>query len=239
MEQNTDTGPKAKRKDTIMELIIDTADLDAIKELDAFLTIAGVTTNPTIITKSGKSPEQAIGDIIDYLAPDQKLFVQAVSTDFDGIVAEARRVAGLRDKNSYVKIPVTREGLRAIKAVHAEGIGVLATAIYSPEEAFLAAMNGADYLAPYVNRMCNYGDGVEAVCDLIDMLAVQGMDAKVLAASFKNVDQVHKLILAGIPAMTVGPDVIRAMVDHPGTEIAVNEFTQNWKAAYGRETLFA
>ena len=222
-----------------MEFVLDTADMDAIRELDELLTIAGVTTNPTIIARTGRPAEDVIADLVAYLRPDQKLFIQAVSTSTEGILEEARRICALRPENTYVKIPVTHAGLKAIKAAKAEGLGVLATAIYSADEAFLAAVSGADYLAPYVNRMCNYGDGVGQVIDLIQMLATQGLDARVIAASFKNVEQVHELIAAGIQAVTVPPEIVRTMVDHPGTEIAVNEFTDVWQKAYGRTTLFA
>lgn len=222
-----------------MEFVLDTASIEDIKELDGLLTIAGVTTNPTIITKSGKQPEDVIAEIIDYLKPEQSFFVQTLATTTEGILEEARRICALRDKNTYVKIPVSHAGLRAIKAAKAEGLGVLATAIYSADQAFLAAMNGADYLAPYVNRMCNYSDGVGQVIDLIQMIASQGLDAKVIAASFKNVEQVHELIAAGIQAVTVQPDVVRMMIDHPGTMIAVEEFGTAWKDAYGRDSLFA
>ena len=222
-----------------MELILDTADAKAVRELSDTLTITGVTTNPTIITRSGKTPEQVADDMLSVLSDDQEFFMQTVATDFDGIMADARRICSLRPKNMYVKIPVTHDGLRAIKAAKAEGLGVLATAIYSADEAFLAAMNGADYLAPYVNRMCNYGDGVGQVAELIEMLAVNGMDTKVVAASFKNADQVHQLILAGIQAVTVPPEVVWAMVDHPGTAVAVDEFSVAWRKAFGRDTFAA
>lgn len=222
-----------------MELIIDTANIDEIKELDDLLNVDGVTTNPTIITRSGKTPEEALPEIIHYLRPDQKLFVQVVATDYDSILAEARHICGLRPENTYAKIPVTRAGLKAVKALKAEGLGVLATAIYSPESAFLAALNGADYLAPYVNRMSNYGDGIKQVCDLIEMLRVQGLDTKVMAASFHNVGQVHELIKAGIQAVTLPPSILRTMIDQPGTETAVAEFTQIWESNYGRTTLQA
>ena len=221
-----------------MEFFIDSADIEAIRELCAFLPIDGVTTNPTIITKSGKEPERVFAELCEVLSDDQKIIAQVVARDYDGILAEAQTIAAIRDgKNIVVKIPVTRDGLRAIPAVKAMGICVLATGIYSPDQAFWAAKAGADYLAPYVNRMCNYGDGVGQVVELVHTLAQYGMDAKVCAASFKNVDQVHQLLAAGCPAVTVAPDVIRAMIDHPGTAIAMDEFCANWQSAYGRTTL--
>lgn len=221
-----------------MEFFIDSADIEAIRELSTFLPIDGVTTNPTIITKSGKEPEQVFAELVETLTENQKIIAQVVSTDYEGILSEAERIAQIRGgKNIVVKIPVTREGLRSIPAAKAKGICVLATGIYSPDQAFWAAKAGADYLAPYVNRMCNYGDGVGQVMELVQTLAQYGMDAKVCAASFKNVDQVHQLLAAGVPSITVAPDVIRAMVDHPGTAIAMEEFTANWCKAYGRTTL--
>ena len=221
-----------------MEFFIDSADTEAIRELCDYLPIDGVTTNPTIITKSGKEPEQVFAELAEVLTEDQKIIAQVVSLDYEGILADAERIAQIRGgKNIVVKIPVTREGLRAIPAVKAKGICVLATGIYSPDQAFWAAKAGADYLAPYVNRMCNYGDGVGQVMELVNTLAQYGMDAKVCAASFKNVDQVHQLLAAGVPSITVAPDVIRAMVAHPGTAIAMEEFTANWQKAYGRTTL--
>ena len=221
-----------------MEFFIDSADIEAIRDICSYLPIDGVTTNPTIITKSGKEPERVFNELCEVLTEDQKIIAQVVALDYEGILAEADKIAQIRGgKNIVVKIPVTREGLRAIPAVKAKGISVLATGIYSPDQAFWAAKAGADYLAPYVNRMCNYGDGVGQVAELIDTLAIYGFEAKVCGASFKNVDQVHQLLAAGIPAITVAPDVIRAMVDHPGTAIAVDEFTSNWEKAYGRTCL--
>ena len=222
-----------------MELVLDTADLDAIKDLDQLLNVAGVTTNPSIIAKSGKQPEEIINGLVEYLRPDQTLFVQTVQTSYEGILEEARAICALRDKNTYVKIPCTHDGLRAIKAAKAEGLNVLATAIYSADVAFMAALNGADYLAPYVNRMCNYGDGIEQVTDLLTMLERAGLATKVLAASFKNVYQVHELLLAGIQAVTIPPSVAYGLVDHPGIPVAVDQFSADWERAFGRTTLFA
>lgn len=220
-----------------MELILDTADVKEIKKLNELLTIKGVTTNPSIITKSGKDFETVVKDIIDVLDENQKFFIQAVATTCDDIVEEAKYICSLREKNMYVKIPVSHEGLKAIKKCKALGLGVLATAIYTSDQAFLAALNGADYLAPYVNRMDNYGDGVKDVQDLIEMLKVNNMNTKVVAASFKNKKQVHELIVSGIQAVTIPVDVAYAMINHPGTEIAINEFNENWEKAYNRKTL--
>lgn len=221
-----------------MELIIDSADVAQIKVLNELCTVAGVTTNPTILTKSGREAEEVIQDLIDLLDEEQKLFIQVVKTDYEGIMEEAKKISGLRPKNMYVKIPVTHDGLKAIKECKKLGIHTLATAIYTAEQAFIAAANGADYLAPYVNRMCNYGDGVETTKDLIEMLRINDMPAKVIAASFKNTYQVHELIKAGIPAVTVPCDVLFNMINHPATTIAVGEFTMNWQKAYNRNKLF-
>ena len=220
-----------------MELFLDTADAQAVKELSETLTIAGVTTNPTIITRSGKTLERVIDEMCKTLAPSQKSFFQVIATDFDGILEETRRICALRE-NAYAKIPVTPAGLKAIKAAKAEGLNVLATAIYSADQAFLAAMNGADYLAPYVNRMCNYGDGVGQVADLVNMLATNGLPSKICAASFKNTEQVHDMICVGAQSVTVAPDIVWTMVKHPGTGIAVEEFSAAWENSFGRRTMF-
>lgn len=219
-----------------MELIIDSSNIEQIKDLNDLLTITGVTTNPTILTKSGREAMDVVKDLCEVLSEDQLLFIQTVQTSFEGIMEEAKMISSIRNKNMYVKIPVTHEGLRAIKECKKLGIHTLATAIYMADQAFLAAMNGAEYLAPYTNRMCNYGDGVQDVKDLIEMLRVNHMPAKVIAASFKNTYQVHELIKAGIQAVTVPCDVLYQMIDHPGTKIAVGEFSVNWQRAYNRNT---
>lgn len=220
-----------------MELFLDTADATEVKKLNEILTVEGVTTNPTIITSSGKTPEQVAKEMCEVLSPEQKFFMQAVDvSSVDACLEDARKVMAVRPQNMYVKIPVTEVGLAAIKRAKAEGMNVLATAIYSADQAFLAAMNGADYLAPYVNRMCAYGDGVGQVVELIEMLSLAGLDSKVIAASFKNAYQVHELIAAGIQAVTIPVDVARALYTHPATEPAVDVFSAAWENAFGRKT---
>lgn len=218
-----------------MELFLDTADAQAVAELSGILTISGVTTNPTIITSSGKTSEEVAAEMLSVLQPSQKLFMQVIAEDFDGMMADARAISSLAP-NMGVKIPVSPVGMRAIKAAKAEGMTVLATAIYSADEAFLAAMNGADYLAPYVNRMCNLGDGMQQVADLQQMLSIHHLSAKICAASFKNALQVHELIRMGAGAVTVPPSVVWSMLKHPSTQIAIDEFNGAWERSFGRRT---
>ena len=218
-----------------MELFVDIADAQAVAELSDVLTIAGATTNPTIITRSGKTPEQVAKEMLAILSPSQKFFMQVIAEDLDGMLADARAITSLAP-NVCVKIPVTPVGLRAIKAAKAEGMTVLATAIYSADEGFLAAMNGADYLAPYVNRMCNLGDGLQQVADLQEMLDIHQLPAKICAASFKNTLQVHEIIRMGAGAVTVPPDILWSMVRHPSTQAAVDEFNVAWEKSFGRRT---
>lgn len=220
-----------------MELFLDTADVAAIKELNELLKVDGVTTNPSIITKSGKPFDVVMQEIIEALGEDQKLFVQVLATDVDGIIEDAKFICGLRKRNTYVKIPVTHAGLKAIKACKELGLPVLATAIYSADQAFMAALSGADYLAPYVNRMDNFGDGIENVKDLLQMIEKNQMNTKVVAASFKNTKQVHQLLVAGIQAVTIPVDVAYNLIDHPGTESAVETFTKDWQNAYDKTSL--
>jgi len=220
-----------------MELYLDTADVKAIKEINEILSLDGVTTNPSILAKEKTEYLDTIKAISEILNDDQKLFMQVISTDYEGMVREAREIAKLRKKNMYVKIPVTPEGLKAIKTIHEEGIGILATAIYSAPQAFMAAKNGADYLAPYVNRMENYGDGVEETLLLENMLVNYGMPTRIIAASFKNVNQVKRLMAGNIDAVTVPVDVCKNLFLHPGTEIAVEEFSNNWEKRFGERKL--
>lgn len=221
-----------------MKLYIDSCDIRRIALLNETLHIDGVTTNPSIISSSKRDPEAVLADLISLLDDNQKLFVQTIRTDYVGIMEEARRIAALRPANAYVKIPVTMDGLKAIRQCKREGIGVLATAIFSADQGMLAALNGADCLAPYVNRMCNYTDGIAEVCDLMDMLRKSSMQTEVVAASFKSVNQIHALMKAGIDAVTVPCDLVFKMIGHPGTADAVDGFSNAWMDNYGRASLF-
>ena len=196
-----------------MELILDTGNIKEIEDLYLHLPIDGVTTNPSIVSKEGKPLDQLIKEIDSIIDEDTAIHAQVLSKDYEGIIEEAKYISSLRN-NIYVKIPVTKEGLRAIRDLKKQGLKITATAIFTAHQGFLAAKAGADYVAPYVNRIDNIsGDGVGVVRDLIKIIDVYNMNTKVLAASFKNTQQVISLMTSGIQSVTVPADICRAMIE--------------------------
>jgi fructose-6-phosphate aldolase 2 len=136
----------------------------------------------------------------------------------------------------YVKIPVTAEGIEAIKKLKVQKVKTLATTVYTPMQAFLAAKAGAEYVAPYVNRIDNLGgNGVQVVAEIIKMFERHRLSCKVLAASFKNVQQVHHVCLEGTHGITAAPDIINGLIIHPSTQLNVKQFRDEWKHFYGEE----
>ena len=206
-----------------MKLIVDHADLDQIKEMFEYFPVSGVTTNPTIITRTGKDPYEVLKSIREFIGPDAELHAQVISSDAEGMMAEAKVMRETVGGNFYVKIPTTKEGFK-----------VTATAVYTSIQAYLAAEAGADYVAPYLNRIDNLGyDGIQTACDIHDIFENNGYQTKVLAASFKNTQQVLELAKYGVGAATVAPDVIRNFVNNVAVDSAVDAFVKDFNATYG------
>ena len=217
-----------------MKLIVDHADLDQIKEMFEYFPVSGVTTNPTIITRTGKDPYEVLKSIREFIGADAELHAQVISSDAEGMMAEAKVMRETVGGNFYVKIPTTNEGLKAIKNLKKEGFKVTATAVYTSIQAYLAAEAGADYVAPYLNRIDNLGyDGIQTACDIHDIFENNGYQTKVLAASFKNTQQVLELAKYGVGAATVAPDVIRNFVNNVAVDSAVDAFVKDFNATYG------
>ncbi|MEG1410336.1 MAG: fructose-6-phosphate aldolase [Terrisporobacter sp.] len=216
-----------------MELILDTANIEDIKDLYTHLCIDGVTTNPTIASKEGKEFEKLIKEIDEVVGEDTPIHAQVVSTKFEDMMEEALYISSLR-KNMYVKVPVTKDGLRVIKELKKQNIKITATAIFTAHQGFLAAKAGADYVAPYVNRLDNIsGDGVGVVTDLVNILNTYNMNTKVLAASFKNAQQVLDLMKVGVHSVTAPADICKSMMNHPLTNWSVDQFIVDWSNAFG------
>lgn len=217
-----------------MLYLLDTANIEAIRRSWDVYPLAGVTTNPTLIAKEGGDFLGRLRTIRAVTGEEAMLHVQAVSREAAGIVGEAEYLAEALGAGLYVKIPVTAEGLKAIKILRGRGIETTATAVFTPQQALLAAVAGAAFVAPYVNRLDNIcGDGPRVVSEIVRLLAVHGLTTKVLAASFKNAEQVQAVSMAGSQAVTVGPDILELLLAHPLTDAAVDRFGGDWEAAYG------
>ena len=222
----------------MFELYLDTADVKQIARFQACLPIKGITTNPSILAQSSIGLNQLLLELDTVLGIGARFHAQVVSQTVNGMVEEAKRLHEL-PYDMVIKIPATETGLTAIKKVKAENITVLATAIYSVQQGFLAALCGADYLAPYVNRIYAMGsDGVAVVADLQLLLNQHQLNSKLLPASFKNTQQVMDVLKIGVAAITLPYDVAAQMLAHPAVQPAVDKFTSDWREAFGDKLSF-
>lgn len=217
-----------------MLYLLDTANLKEIERAFDLYPMSGVTTNPTIISKENRSFLQILKGIRSIIGEDNMLHAQAVSRKAEDIVREAEYLNKEIGGNFYIKIPVIPEGIKAMKILKKKGIKITATAIFTAQQALMAAVAGAEFVAPYVNRIDNIsGDGVGVVAEMVQIIEQNGIDAKVLAASFKNVQQVHGVILAGAPSITVNAEIMDKLLEHPLTDCGVNQFVKDWESVYG------
>ncbi len=218
-----------------MKLLIDDANIENIKEIYKYFSIDGVTTNPSILAESGKKPYEALKEIREFIGNDVELHVQVISKDSVGMVAEGKKIVEELGINTFIKIPTTQEGLRAMKTLSKEGYKITATTIYTPMQAYLVAKAGADYAAPYVNRIDNLGaNGISAAKQMHDIFKNNNFKTQILAASFKNSQQVLELCDYGIGASTVAPDIIKGLINNPSVTFAVDEFTNVFEKICGK-----
>lgn len=234
-----------------MKYFLDTACLESIKKINDIFPIDGVTTNPSIIARENRNFKDIIADIFSIIGKDKVVHGQAVGETADIIVKEAQLLRKAFGENFYTKIPVTSEGIKAMKILSKDGHKITATAILSPQQIIMAAEAGAEYMAPYINRSDNIGEnGVEIVKEAFRILELNKkseeerlqkygriFEPKILGASFKNVRQVHETMLAGAKSVTVSPDVLEKLIYHPYTDWSMDTFNADWEAVYGKKTL--
>lgn len=217
-----------------MKIYIDSANVKSIERLTEYFPIAGVTTNPTILVNEKKPYLPLLKEIREVIGGDKALFVQAIGNRAEDIVKEAGFLAEQLLGKTIIKIPVTDEGIKAIKLLAQEQIPTLATTIYTPFQAVLAALAGASYVAPYVNRIENLaGNGVAVTAEIAQLLQAHGLNCEIIAASFKNIRQVQSIFLSGAESATVSPDLIEKMIEFPSTATDVADFKKQWQDAYG------
>ncbi len=218
-----------------MKILIDDANIENIKAIYNEYPMEGVTTNPSILAKAGKNPYEALKEIRSFIGNKAELHVQVISTTTEGMVEEGRRIASILGMNTFIKIPAIPAGLKAMRILSSEGFHVTATAIYMPMQGFLAAKAGADYVAPYLNRIDNQGyDGVAVTTKIQDIFNRTGLNTKILAASFKNTLQVQELCVYGVGAVTMTPDVIRNLINNASVTDALKVFTQDFEKLCGK-----
>ena len=215
-----------------MKILIDSADVEKIKEISKYREITGITTNPTILSKVEGDIKNILKELKQFTYGKYEIHIQTTESEVEGILNEARVLQKFFGETFYIKIPVTKAGLEAIKLCSREGIKVTATAILSPMQALAAAMNGASYVAPYVNRMENVGqDATETISVISDLLI--DYPTEILAASFKNIKQIQEVLLQGAEAVTISPELIETSVWHPYTDKSVLDFGIDWKNKFG------
>jgi len=215
----------------------DTADLNELRELYAFFPLEGVTTNPTIINHTKQKLSVTI-EGIQQLVGTGMVHVQMISDDSDGMVREAKKYRSYFDfgDNFYAKIPVSSNGYRAMKILKDAGINVTATAIFTQQQALVAMKAGADFVAPYVSRLDNISShGIEVVGDIVQNITEYGLSGKVLAASFKTVDQIYRVSMAGAHSATIGSELLHQLIKHPMTDIGIKQFEIDSEGLYDIE----
>ena len=222
----------------MIEFYLDTVDLEQISRFNHCLPLKGITTNPTILAKAGIGINRLLPEITSLLGGHTRVHIQVVSDSVEGMVLEAQKLHAL-PYDIVVKVPATEIGLAAIRQIKRDANPVLATAIYSAEQGFLAAACGADYLAPYVNRMDVLGiDGVAVVSDLQDLVECNQFDSVLLPASFKNSQQVLRVLKLGVGAITLPVNVVEALFGPSIVQPAVDKFNQDWQAVFGHQLTY-
>lgn len=216
-----------------MIYMLDTANVKEIRRLLDLYPIDGVTTNPTIISKEKRPFLDVIQEIRECIGDDKMLHVQPISTSAEDMVADSLAYRQRLGGDFYAKIPVTPQGIKAMQLLKAEGVKVTATAIFTQQQALIAAKAGADFVAPYVNRLDNISsDGIGVVKDILQFIHSYQLPTKLLAASFKNVEQVHRVSLEGAHSVTISPSLFESLLYHPLTDQSVQDFVRDGETCY-------
>ncbi len=222
-----------------MEYMLDTANIKLIEESIKIFPITGVTSNPTILKKEGKVDFfNHFKKIREIIGSDKTLHIQVVAQDCEGILKEAKAILENVDDKVCIKIPVNAEGLKAMKILKAQGVSITATAIYTAAQGLLAMEAGADFIAPYFNRMENMNiNPREVIKTFADMIEKYNYSTKILAASFKNIGQVNDSFAAGAQTATMAPEILLDALKMPAIQKAVDDFATDWESVFGKVSI--
>ncbi|MFC2103274.1 fructose-6-phosphate aldolase [Bacteroidota bacterium] len=210
-----------------MKFFIDTANIDEIREAALLGILDGVTTNPSLVFKEGKDFRKLLDEILEIV--DGPVSAEVIATDYEGILKEAREFAAIH-KNIVVKVPLIKEGLKAVKTLTAENIRTNVTLCFSATQALLAAKAGATYISPFVGRLDDIStSGMELIQQIVQIYRNFNYDTQVLVASIRNPLHLLEAALIGADVCTIPFDVINKLFNHPLTENGLDKFLSDWK----------
>lgn len=210
-----------------MKFFVDTAEINEIRELYEAGLLDGVTTNPSLVAKSGRDFKEVVKEICG-IVPGP-VSAEVAATDYEGMLAEGHVLAKLAD-NIAVKVPLTLAGLKACKTFREEGIKVNVTLCFSPNQALLAAKVGATYISPFIGRLDDINlEGMELIHQIRTIYDNYNFDTQILAASIRSPNHVTQAALAGADVATIPPAVIKKLADHPLTKSGLENFVADWK----------
>ncbi len=213
-----------------MKIFVDTAKIEEIRKVKEWGILDGVTTNPTLLSKTGKHWKEAALEILKEV-PDKPVSLEVVATDFEGMVKEAKELAKMGD-NVVIKIPFTYEGVKAVQALKAEGIKTNVTLVFSSLQALIAGRAGATYVSPFIGRIDDMAyNGIEVLEEIIQIYGLYDFDTEIIAASIRHVDHVKQCALLGADIATIPFKVIEQMFRHPLTDIGLKRFLEDAKKA--------
>ena len=216
-----------------MKLFIDTANVEDIRKANDMGVICGVTTNPSLIAKEGRDFNEVIAEIASIVDGPISGEVKATTVDAEGMIAEGREIAKIHP-NMIVKIPMTVEGLKAVKALTAEGIKTNVTLIFTANQALLAARAGATYVSPFLGRLDDISQpGIRLIEDIVTIFENYGLETEIIAASVRNPIHATDCALAGADIATVPYSVIETMTKHPLTDQGIAKFQKDYIAVFG------
>ena len=218
-----------------MRFFLDTANIDEIRKANDMGVICGVTTNPSLIAKEGRDYKTVLKEIAEIVDGAISGEVKATTEDAEGMIAEGREIAALHPTNMVVKIPMTAEGLKAIKVLSAEGIKTNCTLIFSANQALLAARAGATYVSPFLGRLDDINmHGIDLIEEIVEIFGAAGdIDTQIICASVRNTMHVTDCALAGGDIATVPYKVIEQMINHPLTTSGIEKFKADYLKVFG------
>ena len=216
-----------------MKFFVDTANVEEIRKANDMGIICGVTTNPSLIAKEGRDFNQVIAEIASIVDGPISGEVKATTTDAEGMIKEGREIAAIHP-NMVVKIPMTVEGLKAVKVLHAEGIKTNVTLIFSAAQALLAARAGATYVSPFLGRLDDISmPGIDLINEITEIFMMHDIQTEIIAASIRNPIHVIDCAKAGADIATVPYKVLEQMTRHPLTDQSIAKFQADYKALFG------